>query len=106
MGGRRRHRGVQDCGRRNGRSVVSFFYQNRQGGNVFTPRVLESIRKFKTFLMDKVPDLREHCYGNGDTCHPFNFIAPYFFPDGEHPVDNIDHVLPSFPGYHDQYDDE
>ena len=92
-------RRLQDYGRRNGRTVVSFFYQARDGGNVFAPKVLEAIRDFERFLLEEVPDLPDYCYGDGEgTCHPFNSIAPYFFPDGETLVDDVDRVLRSFPG--------
>jgi len=90
-------RGLQEYGKRNGRTVISFFYQNRNGGTVFTPDVLDSIRKFEEFLMT-VPGFGDLCYGDGEICYSFNSIAPYFYPDGENLVDDIDRVLKSFPG--------
>jgi len=90
-------RGLQDYGKRNGRTVISFFYQNRDGGTVFTPDVLDSIREFEDFLMT-VPGFDDLCYGDGEICYPLNSITPYFYPDGENLVDDIDSVLKSFPG--------
>ena len=82
--------------KRNGRTMISFFYQNPEGGSVFTPEVLRSIRSFEDFVMN-LPQFDEYCYGNAAGCFPFNSIAPYFFTNGEL-VDDIDEVLMKFPG--------
>ena len=82
--------------KRNGRTMISFFYQNPEGVSVFTPEVLRSIRSFEDFVMN-LPQFDEYCYGNAEGCFPFNSIAPYFFTDGEL-VDDIDEVLARFPG--------
>ncbi|EJK68339.1 hypothetical protein THAOC_10488, partial [Thalassiosira oceanica] len=38
--------------KRNGRTMISFFYQNPEGGSVFTPEVLRSIHSFEDFVLN------------------------------------------------------
>ena len=91
------HRALQSYGKRNGRTVIRFFYQNRNGGTVFTPSVLESIREFEESLANSVPAFQEFCYGPKQyECYPFDSFVPYFFPGrgSNMPiVEDIDGVL-------------
>ena len=71
-----------------GRVTLSFFYQSRNGGTVFTPEILESIRQFEKSIYD-FPGFEDYCYGMNE-CFPFDSVIPYFYPDGENLVDDID----------------
>jgi hypothetical protein len=93
------HRGLQGdsiYSKPNGRTTMSIFYQNRNGGNVFTPQVLQSIRQFEQSIRD-FPGFEDYCYGISE-CLPFDSLIPYFYPDGETLVDDIDDVLSGFLG--------
>ena len=91
-----RGRGLNEYTKRNGRPIVNFFYQNRNGGNIFTPSILKSIRQFELDIRG-MPGFQDLCYSNDEgTCLPFDSIVSYFFPDGENLVDDIDSVLRSF----------
>ena len=88
-------RRLQEYTKRNGRPIINFFYTNRDGGNIFTPSRLESIRKFEQDIRI-MPGFKDVCYSNEQgNCLPFDSIVPYFYPEGTL-VNDIDSVLRSF----------
>jgi hypothetical protein len=80
---------------------LSLIYQNRNGGTVFTPEVLTSIRDFEQSILD-FPGFRDICFGFGrGNCLPFDSLIPAFFLGDEGRVldqAHIDSVLQSFLG--------
>ncbi len=76
--------------------IITFFYQNRNGGNVFEPTVLKAIRDFEESIMN-FPGFDDYCYGVDD-CFPLDSLIPFLFPDGDTIVDDIDSVLRGFLG--------
>eukprot|EP00569_Conticribra_weissflogii_P002690 CAMPEP_0171333544 /NCGR_PEP_ID=MMETSP0878-20121228/4072_1 /TAXON_ID=67004 /ORGANISM="Thalassiosira weissflogii, Strain CCMP1336" /LENGTH=2008 /DNA_ID=CAMNT_0011834491 /DNA_START=127 /DNA_END=6153 /DNA_ORIENTATION=- len=76
--------------------IITFFYQNRNGGNVFEPTVLEAIRDFEQSIMN-FPGFDDYCYGF-EECFPLDSLIPFLFPDGETIVDDIDSILRGFLG--------
>jgi hypothetical protein len=83
--------------------LISLIYQNRNGGTVFTPEVITSIRDFEQSILD-FPGFRDVCFGFGGTggkCIPFDSLIPAFFLGDEGRVldkAHIDSVLQSFLG--------
>lgn len=74
---------------------ISIMYQNRKGGNVFEPDVLEAIHEFENSMYE-FPGFQEHCYGLGrNRCFPIDSLITRFFRNGEL-VDNTDDILRSF----------
>lgn len=100
-----RHRKLQ-YGNPNGRTVITFFYQNRRGGNVFTPETIQSIRDFEEFLVS-VPGFDDFCFRRGGKeCYPIDSVVPYFYPGlggktGTTLVGDIEGVLRSLTGSKD-----
>jgi predicted RND superfamily exporter protein len=80
---------------------LSLIYQNRNGGSVFTPEVLTSIRDFEQSILD-FPGFRDICFAFGSgRCLPFDSLTPAFFQEDEGRVldqAHIDSVLRSFLG--------
>jgi len=89
-------RDLQEYTKRNGRPIINFFYQNRKGGDVFTPSVLMAIRQFELDIRN-MPQFDEVCYSNEEgQCLPFDSIVSYFFDTNGNLVEDIDSVLRSF----------
>jgi hypothetical protein len=72
-------------------AALTIIYQNRNGGNVFTREVLESIYDFEQSVRD-FPDFTKYCRLKDEECGPFNSVLSYLYPD-EELVDDIEQVL-------------
>jgi len=97
---RQQNRELKKYGSRSGRTMISFFYENRNGGTIFTPEVLKSVRQFEVDIMS-LPGFKDLCHDPGSGCFPFDSIAPDFFPSSMYEsgdiIDDIDTVLKSYP---------
>ena len=67
---------------------ITLIYQNRNGGNVFEPEVLEQIREFERDIL-----FFKDCF---KVCMPFDTEITSFFPNDGPIVDDIEDVLQSF----------
>lgn len=73
------------------RATVSIIYQNRNGGNVFSPEVLDSIYEFEESIRN-LPDFETYCRLKEEECRPFDSVLSFLYPNGEL-VGNIEQVL-------------
>jgi predicted RND superfamily exporter protein len=76
-----------------GGQLISIIYQNRHGGNVFTPEILQQIYGFEQSIV-QFPGFSEYCVFLGGQCLPFDSLAARFFDFGR--LKDIDSVLRTF----------
>ena len=74
--------------------ILTIMYENRNGGNVFEPDVLQEIRDFEQSIYD-FPGFDQHCLTAGFRCLPFDSLIPLLFPAG-YLTNNIVGVLGTF----------
>lgn len=75
--------------------LISLFYQNRNGGTIFTQEVLKNIRDFEQSILDFPGFKEDYCFTLETQCAQFDSLIPNFFPDGNF-VNDIDSVLRGF----------
>jgi predicted RND superfamily exporter protein len=76
------HRELSTLNYFSGGEWVSIMYQNRNGGNVFEPDVLQAIHEFESSIYE-FPEFSDYCFGIGPTCLPVDSLVTYFFNNGE-----------------------
>lgn len=73
---------------------IQFIYQNKNGGNVFEPQVLQDIYQFEQDIQNFY-GYRQNCLLIAKQCWPIESLAQRFFQNGQL-VSNMDDVVKSF----------
>eukprot|EP00526_Cylindrotheca_closterium_P004037 CAMPEP_0113611638 /NCGR_PEP_ID=MMETSP0017_2-20120614/5661_1 /TAXON_ID=2856 /ORGANISM="Cylindrotheca closterium" /LENGTH=1197 /DNA_ID=CAMNT_0000520595 /DNA_START=167 /DNA_END=3757 /DNA_ORIENTATION=- /assembly_acc=CAM_ASM_000147 len=90
------HRRLQENGATTASERIAYItiyiiYENRNGGNVFTPEVLSSIYDFEEYVRS-LPDFETYCRRDKEDCSPFDTPLTYLYQN-ETLVDDIEETL-------------